>query len=49
MALGLVGGDGGHGELEVEGGEGQFNQARSFIISNFTISEAGVRSVFDWA
>jgi hypothetical protein len=34
---------------KVEGGEGQFNQARGFIISNFTISEAGVRSVFDWA
>jgi len=31
---------------KVEGGEGQFSQARGFITSNFTIDDAGQRSDF---
>lgn len=31
---------------KVEGGEGQFSQARGFITSNFTINDAGERSDF---
>jgi hypothetical protein len=31
---------------KVEGGEGQFSQARGFIASNFTINDAGERNDF---
>jgi len=34
----------GGANLKVEGGEGQFNGARGFIASNFTINGAGERS-----
>jgi hypothetical protein len=47
MALGLEPGVmAGAVSWKVEGGEGQFSQARGLITSNFTISDAGERSDF---
>jgi hypothetical protein len=47
MALGIEAGVmAGAASWKVEGGEGQFSQARGFITSNFTISDAGERSDF---
>jgi hypothetical protein len=47
IALGLEPGVmAGTASWKVEGGEGQFSQARGFITSNFTINDAGERSDF---
>jgi hypothetical protein len=47
MALGLDPGVmAGTSSWKVEGGEGQFRQARGFITSNFTISDTGERNDF---
>jgi len=47
MVLGLEPGMmAGTSRWKVEGGEGQFNQAHSFITSNFTINDARERSDF---